>query len=52
MRKRQVAFFEYDIAVDDGSLVSSDMPFDRQQMHLYVLTENKVRLTKWVGRIQ
>lgn len=35
--------FEYgDIAVDEGSRVSSDLVFDPQRMHLYAMTERKV----------
>ena len=32
-----------DVAVDEGSTVSSDLFFDPQRMHLYVMTERKVR---------
>jgi len=31
-----------DISVDQGSPVSSDLVFDPQRMHLYVMTERKV----------
>ena len=33
-----------DITVDEGSRVSSDLAFDPQRMHLYAMTERKVRL--------
>ena len=32
-----------DISVDEGSRVSSDLAFDPQRMHLYAMTERKVR---------
>ena len=35
-----------DITVDEGSRVSSDLHFDQQRMHLYVMTERKVNWTK------
>lgn len=35
-----------DITVDEGSRVSSDLHFDQQRMHLYVMTERKVNGTK------
>ncbi len=33
-----------DITVDEGSRVSSDLHFDQQRMHLYVMTERKVNI--------
>ncbi len=37
--------FEYgDITVDEGSRVSSDLVFDPQRMHLYAMTERKVKV--------
>ncbi len=37
--------YEYDdITVDKGSRVSSDLIFDPQRMHLYVLTDRKIAL--------
>ncbi len=46
MTKREIEHFEKDIIVDEGSRVSSDMVFDREHKHLYVMTERKVNFDK------
>jgi hypothetical protein len=41
------AALEYgDLAVDENSPVNPDLHFDSQLMHLYVMTEKKVRTRK------
>lgn len=41
----QTSALEYgDIIVEEGSPVNQDLHFDSQLMHLYVMTERKVRL--------
>ena len=43
MKTNRTSAFEYDdITVDEGSRVSSDLAFDPNRMHLYVMTERKV----------